>query len=104
MLKAFHEGQLVSVAAEGGPLDGVVAHVASLIRVEVAVDVPGSGPVFQTAHPKSLTPRAESRPNDDALRRLIHRGAAAGHRAPGGASAHGRRAHTRAAAHRPTGR
>jgi hypothetical protein len=38
------------------------------------------------------------------LRSLIHRAAAAGHVAPGGASGRGRRAHTRAAAHRPTGR
>jgi hypothetical protein len=104
MLKTFREGQLVSVAAEGGDLDGVVAHVASLVKLEVAVDQPGSGPVFRTVHPKALTPRDEPGPTDDALRRLIHRAAAAGHSAPGGSSAHGRRAHTRAAAHRPTGR
>jgi hypothetical protein len=104
MLKTFREGQLVSVAAEGGVLDGVVARVASLVKVEVAVDEVGTGPVFRTAHPKSLTPRTEPGPSDDALRRLIHRGAAAGHGAPGGAAGHGRRAHTRAAAHRTTGR
>jgi hypothetical protein len=104
MLKTFREGQLVSVAAEGGDLDGVIAHVASLVKVEVAVEEAGTGPVFRTAHPKSLTPRDEPGPSDDALRRLIHRADAAGRRAPGGGSAHGRRAHTRAAAHRPTGR
>lgn len=104
MLKTFREGQLVSVAAEGGSVDGVVADVASLVKVEVAVVEPGSGPVFRTVHPKSLTPRDEPGPADDALRRLIHRAAAAGHNAPGGSSVHGRRAHTRAAAHRPTGR
>ena len=103
MLKTFREGQLVSVAVEGGALDGVVAHVASLVKVEVAVEQ-GGGPVFRTAHPKSLTPRDEPGPTDDALRSLIHRAAAGGRSAPGGTSAHGRRAHTRAAAHRPTGR
>jgi hypothetical protein len=104
MLKTFREGQLVSVAAEDGRLDGVVAHVASLVKVEVAVEQAGSGPVFRTVHPRSLTPREEPGPTDDALRSLIRRAAAAGHSAPGGASARGRRAHTRAAAHRPTGR
>ena len=104
MLKTFQEGQLVSVATEDGDLDGVVAHVASLVTIQVAVEQPGSGPMFRTAHPKTLTPRDEPGPADDALRSLIHRAEAAGHRAPGGSSARGRRAHTRAAAHRPTGR
>jgi hypothetical protein len=104
MLKTFREGQLVSVADDGGGLDGVVASVASLVKVEVAVQQPGTGPVFRTVHPKALTPRDEPGPSDDALRSLIHRAAATGHSAPGGPSARGRRAHTRAAAHRPTGR
>jgi hypothetical protein len=104
MLKTFREGQLVRVATEDGVLDGVVAHVVSLVKVQVAVEEAGSGPVFRTAHPKSLTPRDEAGPSDDALRRLIHRAAAPGHSAPGGASTHGRRAHTRAATHRTTGR
>ena len=104
MLKTFHEGQLVTVASEGGAFDGVVAHVAGLVKVEVAVEEPGTGPVFRTAHPKSLTPRDEPGPADDALRRLIHRGGGAGHQVAGGASGRGRRAPTRAAAHRPTGR
>jgi hypothetical protein len=105
MLKTFREGQLVTVASEGGALDGVVAHVAGLVKVEVAVEEAGSGPVFRTAHPKTLTPRDEPGPADDALRRLIHRGGPAGHQSPGGGAAgRGRRAHTRGAAHRPTGR
>jgi hypothetical protein len=104
MLKTFKEGQLVTVATEDGDLDGVVAHVASLVKVEVAVEQPEGGPVFRAAHPKTLTPRAEPGPADDALRTLIHRAAAAGHGAPGGNSVRGGRAHTRPAAHRPTGR
>ena len=104
MLKTFREGQLVSVATEGGDLDGVVARVFSLVKIEVAVEQDGSAPVFRTAHPKTLTPRDEPGPADDALRSLIHRAAAAGHSASGGGSVRGRRAHTRGAAHRPTGR
>ena len=103
MLKTFREGQLVTLTTEDGDLDAVVAHVASLVKVEVAVEE-ADGPVFRIVHPKSLTPRNEPGPTDDALRSLIHRAAAAGRSAPGGTSAHGRRAHTRAAAHRPTGR
>ena len=104
MLKTFREGQLVRVATEDGDLDGVVAQIASLVKVEVAVEQPGIGPMFRTAHPKALTPRDEPGPADDALRSLIHRAAGSGHSAPGGTSGRGRRAHTRAAAHRPTGR
>ena len=43
MLKTFREGQLITVASEGGVLDGVVAHVASLVKVDVAVDEAGTG-------------------------------------------------------------
>ena len=105
MLKTFREGQLVSVAVDGDRLDGVVAHVAGLVKVEVAVAAGQTGPVFRTAHPKSLSPRDEPGPADDALRRLIHRGGGTGHAGGGGGGgSRGRRAHTRAAAHRPTGR
>jgi hypothetical protein len=103
MLKTFREGQLVTLATEGGGVDAVVAHVASLVKVEVAVEE-ADGPVFRTVHPKSLTPRDEPGPADEGLRRVIHRAAAPGHSAAGGSSGHGRRAHTRGAAHRPTGR
>ena len=105
MLKTFREGQLVSVATDGAALDGVVAHVAGLVKVEVAVMQPDGDPVFRAVHPKALTPRDEPGPDDDALRRLIHRAAApGGHGGAGGASGRGRQAHTRAAAHRTTGR
>jgi len=104
MLKTFREGQLVRVSTEDGDKDGVVVHVASLVKVEVAVEQSGMDPVFRTVHPKVLMPREEPGPSDDALRRLIHRAAARGHGAAAGASGHGRRAHTRAAAHRATDR
>jgi hypothetical protein len=104
MLKTFREGQLVRVATDDGAVDGVVAHVASLVKVEVALEQAEDGPVFRTVHPKSLTTRDEPGPSDDALRRLIHRASAQGHRAGGGGSGGGGRAHTRAATHRTTGR
>ena len=104
MLKTFKEGQLVSLATDDGDVDAIVAHVASLVKVEVAVEEEGSGPVFRIVHPKALTPRDEPGPSDDALRRVIHRAAAPGHGATGGTSGRGRRAHSRGAAHRPTGR
>jgi hypothetical protein len=105
MLKTFREGQLVTVAVDGADLDGVVAHVAGLVKVEVAMVPPGSDPVFRAVHPKALTPRDEPGPDDEALRRLIHRAAApGGHGGAGGASGRGRQAHTRGADHRATGR
>ena len=104
MLKTFREGQLVRVATDDGDLDGVVAHVVSLVKVQVAVEHAGSDPVFRTTHPKFLTPRDEPGPADDELRNLIHRAASGGPGGPDGTAARGRRGHTRAAAHRPTGR
>jgi hypothetical protein len=104
MLKTFREGQLVTVTTDGGDVDGVVAQVVSLVKVEVAVEATGTDPVFRTVHPRFLEPRDEPGPGDDALRRLIHRAAAPGHSAAGDASGHGRRAHRRTAAHRTTDR
>ena len=103
MLKTCREGQLVTLATEDGDLDGVVAHVASLVKVEVAVEE-ADGPVFRIVHPKSLKPRDEPGPADEALKRVIHRAAGQGHAATGGASGRGRQGHTRGTAHRPTGR
>jgi hypothetical protein len=104
MLKTFREGQLVRVATDDGEKDGVVVHVAGLVKVEVAVEQSGGDPVFRTVHPKFVTPRDEPGAADDALRRLIHRAAAPSHGAAGGASGRGRRAHTRAATHRTADR
>ena len=100
MLKTFHEGQLVTVASDGAELDGVVVHVPSLVKVEVAVEDTGDGPVFRMVHPKVVRPREEEREGDEALRRLIRRNGRAGRGGGPRGGAGVRRAHTRAAGHR----
>jgi len=80
-MKSFREAQLVTVAgADGAALDGIVVHVPSLVKVEVAVFDAERGPVFRIVHPKVLTERAEESEHDEVLHRLIRR-------APAGASA-----------------
>jgi hypothetical protein len=104
MLKTFHEGQLVTVAAEGGALDGIVVHVPSLVKVEVAASESEGSPVFRTVHPKALTARTESGPADEALRRFARRAAVQDRGGPRSGPGRGRRGHTRAAGHRTTGK
>ena len=58
--------------------------------------------MFLTVHPKAVTAREDAVETDEALRRVIRRGAVAG-RAESG-SGRGRRAHTRVASHRTTGK
>jgi hypothetical protein len=60
--------------------------------------------VFRNVHPKSLRPRDESGPSDEALRRVIRRDSAPGRTGSRGGSGRGRRAHTRTAGHRTTGK
>jgi hypothetical protein len=100
MLKTFHEGQLVTVAVDGVQLDGVVVHVPSLVKVEVAVEDAGDGPVFRMVHPKVVTPRDEEHEADEGLRRLIRRNSPPGRAARGGGAGQPRRAHSRASGHR----
>jgi hypothetical protein len=104
MLKTFHEGQLVTVAAEDGAVDGIVVHVPSLVKVEVATAESEAGPVFRTVHPKVLTVRTESGPGDEALRRFTRRATVQGRSGPRSGPVRGRRGHTRAAGHRTTGK
>ena len=104
VLKSFREGQLVTVAAEGGTIDGIVVHVSSLVKVEVVASEPEHGPVLRIVHPKVLTTRSEPAPGDDALRRFMRRAAVQGRGGPRGAPGQGRRGHTRAAGHRTTGK
>jgi hypothetical protein len=100
MLKTFHEGQLVTVAIDGAELDGVVVHVPSLVKVEVAVDDAADGPVFRMVHPKVVTPREEEHEADEALRRLIRRNGPSGRAGPRSGSGQLRRGQSRTAGHR----
>jgi hypothetical protein len=99
-------GDLVTVAAGGGELDGIVFDNPSSSKVVVAVVDPARGPLFRTVHPDALTERSEDGPHDRALRLLVRRtpqpvrGAARG-ATPGG---HGRSGYARGAAHRTTGK
>jgi hypothetical protein len=99
-------GELVTVAADGPKLDGIVFDTPSTTKTVVAVVDRGRGPVFRTVHPRTLSERADEGGDDHALRLLIRRtpmpsrGGARG----GAGSAQGRTGHTRAAMHRTTGK
>jgi hypothetical protein len=103
-MRSFHEGQLVTLAGDGETLDGIVVHVPSLVKVEIAVPESADGRVFRTVHPKVLSERTEASENDEALRRLIRRTASGGRGGPrmGPGSAH--RGHSRPSGHRTTGK
>jgi hypothetical protein len=99
-------GDLVTVAAEGPKLDGIVFDTPSRAKVVVAVVDGSRGPVMRTYATDTLTERESEGPADPALRLLIRRtpppvhGAARG----GGNAVRGRSGHTRGATHRTTGR
>jgi hypothetical protein len=102
-MRAFHEGQLVTLVGEGEALEGVVVHAPSLVKVEVAVPDAEHGSVFRTVHPKVLRERSEPGEHDDALRRLIRRTASGG-RGPRGGPGSARRGHSQPTGHRTTGK
>jgi hypothetical protein len=105
-MEATSAGELVKVATGGPELDGIVFDTPSPAKVVVAVLDPGRGPVFRTVHPRSLRERTSEGADDKALRLLIRRTPPPVHGASGSGPAGARRqaGHTRAAAHRPTGR
>lgn len=105
-MKSFREGQLVTLVGEGGGLDGIVVHAASLVKVEVAVPDAERRPVFRTVHPKTLRERTAAGEHDDALRRVIRRTPSADRGGPrsGPGARHGRRGHSHASGHRTTGK
>jgi hypothetical protein len=103
-MKSFHEGQLVTVRGDGEALDGIVVHVPSLVKIDVAVTDGESGPVFRTVHPKKLSERSDASENDEALRRLIRRTASAGRAGPRNGPGGGRRGFSHASGHRTTGK
>jgi hypothetical protein len=100
-------GELVTVAREGGARDGIVFHVLSASKVVVAVSDRTRGPILRTVHPSTLTERSLEGAHDQALRQLIRRTPSAARGGPRGGNGPGqgpRGAHTRAPAHRATGR
>ena len=102
-MKAFHEGQLVTLVGEGGECDAIVVRAPSLVKIEVAVADAERGAVFRTVHPKTLRERSAAGEHDDALRRRIRRTASAD-RGPRGGPGGGRRGYTHVAGHRTTGK
>src|SRR4051812_26044256 len=103
-MRTFREGALVSVVADGEELDGIVVHVPSLVRVEVAVWDAEHGSTFRSVHPKHLRDRTAEGEHDEALRRQIRRapGVRGGPRS--GPVASGRRGHGHTSGHRTTGK
>ena len=103
-MKAFHEGQLVTLVEEGSASDGIVVHAPSLVKVEVAVADAERGAVFRTVHPKTLRERSTAGGQDDALRRRIRRTASADRAGPRSGPRGGRPGHTHVSGHRTTGK
>jgi hypothetical protein len=100
-------GDLVKVAREGGPREGIVFDVLSASKVVVAVSDRTRGPILRTVHPSALTERSAEGPHDEALRRLIRRTPSAARGGPRGGNGPGqgpRGGHVRAPAHRTTGK
>jgi len=103
-MKAFHEGQLVTLVAGGSELDAIVVHVPSLVKVEVAVADDERGVMFRTVHPKTLRERSTAGEHDDALRRRIRRTPSADRAGPRSGPGGGRRGHSHVSGHRTTGK
>src|SRR5215210_7432094 len=102
-MKAFNEGQLVTLVGEGSELDAIVVHAPSLVKIEVAVADAERGAVFRTVHPKMLRERGAAGEQDDALRRRIRRTASGDRAGPRGGAGGGRRGHAHVTGHRTTG-
>lgn len=102
-MKAFHEGQLVTLVKDGEELDAIVVHAPSLVKVEVAVADADNGAVFRTVHPKTLRERTAAAEHDDALRRRIRRTSSVERSGPRGGPGRGR-SHAHVAGHRTTGK
>ena len=105
-MTSLREGELVTVAGEGGEREGIVFHVPSRSKVVVAVPDTVRGAVMRTFHPRTLAAREAAGAHDEALRRLIRRTPSAGRGDPLRPSGpgHGPRGHTRSPAHRSTGK
>ena len=105
-MKSFREGQLVTLVAEGSEHEGIVVHVPSMVKVEVAVPDAERGAIFRTVHPKTLSKRSMAGEHDDALRQRIRRTPSVGRAGSrsGPATGRGRRGHSHVSGHRTTGK
>jgi hypothetical protein len=105
-MTSLRAGDLVTVAGERGERDGIVFEFPSRSKIRVAVTDPVRGAVMRTYAPADLHERKRAGEYDEALHALIRRTpTGAGGPSRGGAGgAGGSRGHTRAPAHRATGR
>ena len=103
-MKAFHEGQLVTLVGDGGEVDAIVVHAPSLVKVEIAVADAERRAVFRTVHPKMLRERSVVGDHDDALRRRIRRTMCAGRAGPRSGPRGAGRGHSHVSGHRTTGK
>jgi hypothetical protein len=101
-MKPLREGQLVTVTEDGVTVDGIVAQVPTMLKLVVAVPDEKDDAVLITVHRSALRERTRPGDHDAALRRAM--GRASGSSRGGPRSGQGRRGHTRAPTHRPTGR
>lgn len=99
-------GALVTVAGEHAETDGIVFDTPSRSKTVVAVMDTARGPVFRSVHPNTLTERENEGPTDKALRLLMRRtpSPTKGNPRAGSTQGHGSSGHTRATAHRATGK
>ena len=106
-MTSMRSGDLVTVTGDRGEREGIVFHWASKTKVIVAVPDAARGAVMRTFPASALSAREADGAHDDALRQLIRRTpvpAGRGEPHGGGGPGNGPRGHTRAPAHRPTGR
>ncbi len=105
-METVSPGELVTITGGGRPVAGIVFATAARDRVTVAVADQVRGPVFRTVSLADLAERTDEGPGDVALHQLIRRTPVpAGHGATAAAGIRQRGAgHTRAPAHRATGK
>jgi hypothetical protein len=103
-MRAFHEGQLVTLVGDGGEVDAIVVHVPSLVKVEVAIADEERGALFRMVHPKVLREREAPGEHDDTLRKRIRRSGSADRAGSRNGPRGGRRGHSSVAGHRTTGK
>jgi hypothetical protein len=103
-MRAFHEGQLVTLVGDGDALDAIVVHAPSLVKVEVAVADAERGAVFRMVHPRVLRERIVAGEQDDALRRRIRRTGSSGRPGPRSGPGGVHRGHSHPSGHRTTGK